>query len=178
MNSLLIDFNSPDWRASRLSNLSSSPFVLEGEEFASVEGFIQHLNFPYGDFRRDLCKELDGIEALAMAFQARDFQEQDGKSSIPPIGWGSCFYLGEYVGYSSPLWEDIIERAMRAKFEQHDLSRRALERAEGLEIAYEGYFVDFEEGPLLSLDPEVFLRILNGIINKTEVGHGDEEGAI
>ncbi len=42
-----------DWRGVALSNLTLSPFVLDGVLLASVEGFIQGIKFPPGDARRE-----------------------------------------------------------------------------------------------------------------------------
>lgn len=162
-----IDVNSNDWRSARLSNLSHSPFVLDGQAFASVEGFIQHMNFDYGDFRRELCVELDGPDAAAMSYQV----EQIWDSKPYTIG---CHYDGAFVDFHSPSWDEIVTRAIRAKFEQHETSRKALTRTIGLELEY-----DIDRTRLnTSIDPRLFLDILNRIRDRMEVNHGNEEGAV
>lgn len=149
-----IDLNSNDWRGSRLSNLSHSPFILDGMEYSSVEGFIRHLVFSEGDFRRDLCTELDGTDTVAMGYQALE------------AGLTDCHYGGRTFAAGSEEWERLVERAIRAKFEQHESSRRALRRTAGMELRHEG------NPEMRGLDAELFLEILSGIREDME----DDDG--
>ncbi|MBI5732839.1 hypothetical protein HY967_02685, partial [Candidatus Jorgensenbacteria bacterium] len=54
---------STDWRARYLSNFAADPFELEGEGFASVEGFIQGIKYPLDDPRREQAFNSVGKEA-------------------------------------------------------------------------------------------------------------------
>ena len=156
---MLIDFNSDDWRAAKLSNLSETPFVIDDQEFRSVEGFIQHLNFPPDDFRRDLCRELSGADIMAMAYQADQLLEQRAV----------CYWKDEVLDFYSQMKDDLAERAIRAKFEQDRLSRKALRRVAGRRLVFDG-----NQEVHSSIFPELLLHVLNSIRDGMEVEN--EEG--
>ena len=61
--------------SSALSNFSPHPFVLDGIECASMEGFLQSLKFKNPDMQREVCK-LVGKAAKFRGAPMDDFEQQ------------------------------------------------------------------------------------------------------
>jgi hypothetical protein len=94
-----------------ISNFGATPFVLDEQRYASIEGFWQGLKFPADDDRRRLAG-LAGSEAKDAGYYA------------PPAD--HIIYLGQNVRIGT--WDHwrLMERACSAKFEQHVAAREAL----------------------------------------------------
>jgi predicted NAD-dependent protein-ADP-ribosyltransferase YbiA (DUF1768 family) len=94
-----------------ISNFAATPFVLDEQGYASIEGFWQGLKFPADDDRRRLAG-LAGSEAKDAGYYA------------PPAD--HIIYLGQDVRVGT--WDHwrLMERACSAKFEQHAAAREAL----------------------------------------------------
>jgi predicted NAD-dependent protein-ADP-ribosyltransferase YbiA (DUF1768 family) len=102
---------SPDPQVKLISNFAHAPFELDGEEYASVEGFWQGLKFEKRADRRRIA-ELSGK-------QARNAGEEQ------PYG-ESITYAGEAIPVGTWRHWELMERACRAKFTQNDEAREAL----------------------------------------------------
>jgi predicted NAD-dependent protein-ADP-ribosyltransferase YbiA (DUF1768 family) len=94
-----------------ISNFAATPFELDGQRYQSVESFWQGLKFPDESDRRRLA-EMDGAQARA-----------EGEKQ----GYGSTVSYGrdDIVVGTAAHWR-LMERACRAKFEQHAEARAAL----------------------------------------------------
>ena len=44
------------WPASALSNFAPHPFIIDGVECASMEGFLQSLKFKNPEMQKEVCK--------------------------------------------------------------------------------------------------------------------------
>jgi hypothetical protein len=94
-----------------ISNLAHTPFELDGNDYASVEGFWQGLRYADDSRRREIAL-LAGVEA----WTAR--KGQDGGDEL--------VYDGAVIRVGSPDHWLLMERACRAKFTQDGRAREAL----------------------------------------------------
>lgn len=101
----------PDPAIRLIGNFATTPFVLDGREYQTVEGFWQGLKFDDDRVRREIA-DLDGKAAKHRGEQQ---------------GYGSTVQYGEQaipVG-TSAHW-NLMRMATRAKFEQNPAARAAL----------------------------------------------------
>lgn len=131
---------SDDWRARRLSNFSPDSFLLDGESLASVEGFIQGIKFPEGHLRRLLAFRSAGITAKRLGI------------NIAP---DSVWWKHQPIPYGSAEHRNLIERAIRAKYEQNSEAKDALLATKGMALTHE-----LDEPDSISLPREIFCCIL------------------
>lgn len=98
-------------RFAPISNLAHTPFEIDGERYASIEGFWQGLKQPDPVERRALAK-LWGGEAKGR-----------GSSLEQPAAFP---YQGGMITAGSPEHRALMRVACEAKFAQHDEARTAL----------------------------------------------------
>ncbi|OHA52198.1 MAG: hypothetical protein A3A97_04810 [Candidatus Terrybacteria bacterium RIFCSPLOWO2_01_FULL_40_23] len=151
LSRLNIASDSGDWRARRLSNLSDDPFILDGVRLASVEGFIQGIKFPVGDPLRKLAFLSVGMTAKRLSRQA-DRQSR----------W--VWWNGREYPYGAFVHHKLIERAIRAKFEQNARAMKALLGIGDSKLVHE---LGHSEGLRTSLPATVFCDILTRIREET-----------
>jgi predicted NAD-dependent protein-ADP-ribosyltransferase YbiA (DUF1768 family) len=142
---LNVGSKSDDWRAARLSNFSADPFVLDGERFASVEGFIQGTKFPEGHPTRQEAFQSVSIKAKRL-----------GKHAERRLVW----WKGRAIPYGSLEHHQLIEQAIRAKYQQNPEAMAALVATEGMTLIHD---VGHPDPPNTSLPREVFCDILTRI---------------
>lgn len=146
---LNIGSKSDDWRARRLSNFSADAFLLDGEKMASVEGFIQGTKFPEGHPTRQQAFKSVGVEAKRMSKKAeRKF----------------VWWKGRAISYGSSEHYKLIERAIRAKFEQNTTAMDALLATRGMMLTHD---LGHPDPPNTSLPARVFCDILTRIREET-----------
>ena len=145
MDALNIGSRSSDWRARRLSNFSDDDVVLDEVKVASVEGFIQGIKFPEGDPRRSQAFTATGFEAKRL-----------GKGSLRSFVW----WKGQQIVFGSSEHHHLIERAIRAKFDQNSVARAALIATDSLRLTHD---LGHPESPHTSLPSRVFCDILTRI---------------
>jgi predicted NAD-dependent protein-ADP-ribosyltransferase YbiA (DUF1768 family) len=113
-----------------LSNFAATPFVLDGERYASVEGFWQMMLYPESESDpRAITAKSKGLRyphtraevAQMVAFEAKKAgSEAEKLMREMGIDWAS--YRGERFQYRSEVrgkHYELILRAMRAKLEQN-----------------------------------------------------------
>lgn len=142
---LNIGSKSDEWRARRLSNFSVDPLVLEGERMASVEGFIQGTKFPEGHPTRQQAFRSVGVEAKRL-----------GKNAERRFVW----WKARAISYGSSEHHELIEKAIRAKFEQNPGAMEALLATEGMTLTHN---LGHPDPPNTSLPATVFCGILTRI---------------
>lgn len=141
-----VAFTSDDWRGVALSNFSLTPFELDGVWLASVEGFIQGIKFPPGHPSREQAFTSSAWEAKACGKNAdKQF-----------VYWG-----GAQIEFGSEAHHCLVERALRARFAQHEGLRRLLESTQGLEIEHQTG--ESPEPARTSLPVARFCRVLSDI---------------
>ncbi len=120
-----------------LSNFAATPFVLDGERYASLEGFWQMMLYPESDsdpraltararglqypYTRSQVSQMVAFEAKKAGSEAEKLMREMG------IDWVS--YRGERFVYRSEnrgKHYELILRAMRAKLEQNPKVQKAL----------------------------------------------------
>ena len=139
---LNISSGSSDPRARDLSNFPRFPFVLDGIELASVEGFIQGIKRPIGDPMRELAFRSFGKEAKRI-----------GKHAERKFVW----WQDKAIPYGSREHHLLIERAIRAKFDQNPKAMESLLATEGMILTHD---LGYTESPHTSLPERVFCGIL------------------
>ena len=87
-----------------LCNAAPTPFVLNGENFDSIDSFYQAMKIPEGTSERATCaiSSLHEAKRLGRRHHAADFS-----------------YRGERVAVGSAEHESIVAAAICAKFDQH-----------------------------------------------------------
>lgn len=148
MHALNIGSKSDDWRAKRLSNFSDDPFVLDGVRLASVEGFIQGTKFPENDPRRERAFQ-------SLGRKAKHF----GRYAEGKFVW----WQGQTILFGSQEHHRLIERAIRAKFEQNPEALKALVTTKGMTLTHD---LGHPESHNTSLPAKVFCDILTRIREK------------
>ena len=96
-----------------LSNFAPHPFVLDGVECASMEGFLQSLKFKNPDMQRHVCT----LVGKAAKFKGKDkkwWREQ------------KLFWLGQEFDRHGKEYQRLLNRAFNALF-QNTGFRNALE---------------------------------------------------
>ncbi len=128
-----------------LSNFPALAFFLDGVEIASTEGFIQGIKFPEGDPRREQAFRMSGGKAKRMARGA------EGRF---------VWWQGSEIAYGSFEHHALIERAIRAKFDQQPAAMEMLLATEGMELVHD---LGYPESATTSLPARVFCAILTRI---------------
>ena len=101
--------------AGALSNFSPHAFVFDGVECASMEGLLQSLKFNKVHIQVEVCK----LVGLAAKFRGK--KRNKAWKSRQTLWW-----KGKAYDRRGPEYQDLIDRAYRAMYEQNDSFRRAL----------------------------------------------------
>lgn len=160
MSVLNIGSKSDDWRTQRLSNFSADAFVLDGEWMASVEGFIQGTKYPEGHPLRIAAFLSVGREAKRFGSKFELLRLPDCRKLV--------WWQGRAIPYGSSEHHNLIERAIRAKFEQNKSAMNTLLATEGMILTHD---LGRPEPPNTSLPAQVFCDILTRI-REEAITHG------
>ncbi len=147
MQVLNIGSRSEDWRAKEISNFPRYPFVLDNVLLASPEGFIQGVKLPPENPNRKIAFASVGIAAKRIGREARSITR-----------FTKCVWWKEKeIEYRSQEHFDLIERAIRAKFEQNPKAMKALLATAGMVLTHD---LGHPESQYTSLPRKVFCDIL------------------
>lgn len=102
--------------SSALSNFSPHPFVLDGVQCNSMEGFLQSLKFKSVDMQEAVCK-LVGKTAKFKGKKKPWYRTQ------------TLYWCGVEYKRSSDEYQELLDRAYRAMFEQSESFKNALKAA-------------------------------------------------
>lgn len=162
----------PDQKRRILSNFAPTRFILDGIEYTSVEAFIQSLKSPREEERKRI-RQLTGVDAkkAGRKYQA-EIEEAllSGKSYL-------ITYQDRQISLWSNEWFELVERALRAKFEQKPGAKEALvgrhfdERGKITHVLYNREGRPIAENPATSLPAEVFTTILMKIRHEAQIAH-------
>ena len=133
-----------------LSNFAPTPFLLDGVECASVEGFIQGLKEPKPDRQRRICLR-HGFEAKRASSRKRNKKLRES---------GVVWWQENAIPFQSEAYYALIERAIRAKFDHNELARHVLQATGEAELIHD---TGKPEAPHTSLPAERFIGILTKI---------------
>ena len=95
-----------------LSNFAPHPFVIDGVECASMEGFLQSLKFSNPEMQKEVCK-LVGKAAKFKGKKKKWFRTQ------------TLFWQGKEMKRDSQEYQDLLDRAYEA-LSQNEGFKRAL----------------------------------------------------
>lgn len=98
--------------AGNLSNFHPHPFVVDGVEIASMEGFLQSLKFKNTDMQREICK-LVGRVAKARGVDKAWYKEQ------------TLYWMGVPIKRESVEYQALLDKAYTA-LAQNESFRKAL----------------------------------------------------
>jgi predicted NAD-dependent protein-ADP-ribosyltransferase YbiA (DUF1768 family) len=104
------------WPASQLSNFAYATFEIDGIKCSSMEGFIQALKRKNPEIQKYGCT-LVGIKAKYWGKGIKWWQRPANEQ---------LWWLGESFPAHGDKHLEIVEKALRCKFTQHDGSKRAL----------------------------------------------------
>lgn len=99
--------------ASRLSNFQCRPFVIDGIECMSMEGFLQSLKFKEVDMQKEVCK-LVGLGA-----KRRGLGKKWWKT-------GKLHWQGEDIDRFGPEYQALLDRAYAELAKNEDFKRDLL----------------------------------------------------
>ena len=97
-----------------MSNFAGHRFTIDGVECYSMEGFLQSLKFKEPDIQETVCK-LIGLKA---------------KFSGKPKKWyrtQTLYWKGQEIKRDSKEYQDLLNRAFQAMYDQSESFRKALE---------------------------------------------------
>lgn len=106
--------NNKQYPGRNLSNFFPHPFTFRGIEVASMEGFLQGMKFKSPEMQREVFK-LVGFAA---------------KKKGAPKNWQqsqTLWYQGHPIPRRSQLYQDLLDEAYDAMYEQNAAFRKALE---------------------------------------------------
>jgi len=99
--------------ANALSNFAPHPFVIDGVECASMEGFLQSLKFKNPDMQKHVCT-LVGLQAKRKGKDKAWWKDQ------------TLYWLGKPINRHDKEYQDLLDRAFAA-LNQNSSFRKALE---------------------------------------------------
>lgn len=134
------------WPANVLSNFAATPFLIDGVECASAEGFIQSLKFPNPEMQAHVCT----LIGRAAKFQGRKAVRRMKRRR-------KVWWQGQEFDLRSEEHFELIERALRAKFTQSDRAKRALLSTRGATLTHN---LGHPESAFTSLPAQEFIRML------------------
>lgn len=108
--------------ASALSNFAPHPFVVDGVECASMEGFLQSLKFKSPDMQVEVCK-LVGKKAKLRGRQKKWWRNQ------------RLYWMGREYKRGGKEYQELLTRAYDALFENEGF-RNALRATQGAVLTH------------------------------------------
>ena len=99
--------------AGALSNFAPHPFTFRGHEVSSMEGFLQGLKFKSSEMQLEIFKKV-GIGAKR-AGSRKNWQ-----------GTQTLWFQGEPIKRDSQEYQDILDEAYNAMFDQNTKAKKAL----------------------------------------------------
>ena len=97
-----------------LSNFTPHPFIFDGVEIASMEGFLQSLKFKNSEMQKHVCT----LVGRAAKFKGKDkkwYKEQ------------TLYWQGQEFKRDSKEYQILLNKAYNALYQQNEGFRKALE---------------------------------------------------
>lgn len=102
-----------DYPSNALSNFAPHPFVIDGVECASMEGFLQALKFSNPDVQKEVCK------LVGRAAKARGSKKNWKQTRI-------LYWQGQEIKRDSQEYQDLLDRAYTALSENEGFKKALL----------------------------------------------------
>lgn len=106
--------NNKQYPGRNLSNFFPHPFVFRGIEVSSMEGFLQGLKFKSPEMQREVFK-LVGFAAKKKG-SSKNWQQSQ-----------TLWYQGHSIPRRSQIYQNLLDEAYDAMYEQNAAFRKALE---------------------------------------------------
>lgn len=106
--------NNKQYPGRNLSNFFPHPFTFRGIEVASMEGFLQGMKFKSPEMQREVFKQV-GFAAKKKG-KGKNWQQSQ-----------TLWYQGHPIPRRSQLYQDLLDEAYDAMYEQNAAFRKALE---------------------------------------------------
>lgn len=106
--------NNKQYPGRNLSNFFPHPFTFRGFEVASMEGFLQGMKFKSPEMQREVFK-LVGFAAKKKG-KGKNWQQSQ-----------TLWYQGHPIPRRSQLYQDLLDEAYDAMYEQNAAFRKALD---------------------------------------------------
>ena len=133
-----------------LSNFAHTPFEFDGVACGSVEGFIQGLKEENLEKQKRICLRF-GFEAKRAGTKKRNRKVRES---------GTLWWQDQPILLKSEEYYQLIERGIRAKFEQSEVAKQALIATGDAILTHD---TGKPESPNTSLPANRFLSILEEI---------------
>lgn len=145
------DEKSTTYLSSMLSIYSHTPIKIEGIRAESLAGLFLGIYFPEGESRRQQSFRHWGGKIISLRSNAAKYKQDN-----------IIYWKGEKIIPNSEKHYKIIEKAIRAKFEQSEEARKAL-----ISI-YEWEITNKEGNPegKYKISPDIFCDILKNLCNE------------
>lgn len=149
-----------EWKI--LSNLSYTPFQLGGQNFNSVEAFVQAIKLPP-------CEKRGRIQALHGFPAQRAGKNPNKKIAATKLAGGvpKVYWQGREIDYCSGEHLRLIESAIRQKFHSSEEARQALLATGDRPIVH---VTGRPTRAITSLTPQSFCEILERIRGELRTG--------
>ena len=115
--------NNKQYPGRNLSNFFPHPFTFRGMEVASMEGFLQGLKFKSPEMQREVFK-LVGFAAKKKG-KGKNWQQSQ-----------TLWYQGHPISRRSQTYQDLLDEAYDAMYEQNAAFRKALEDTHSATLAH------------------------------------------
>lgn len=102
-----------DYPSGALSNFAPHPFVIDGVECASMEGFLQALKFSNPEMQKEVCK------LVGRAAKAKGSKKNWKKTGI-------LYWQGQEIKRDSKEYQDLLDRAYAALAENEGFKKALL----------------------------------------------------
>lgn len=109
--------------ANALSNFAPHPFEIDGVRCASMEGFLQSLKAKEPDIQKHICSLVG--RAAKSAGHNRNWQSR-----------GTVYWQGKAICRYGDEYQQLLDRAYRALFEQNEGFRNALRASKGATLTH------------------------------------------
>lgn len=109
--------------SSSLSNFAGHRFTIDGIECYSMEGFLQSLKFKSPEMQVVVCK-LIGKAAKFKGKPKKWYREQ------------ILYWKGKEIARTSKEYQDLLDRAFQAMYDQSKSFRDALEASKGATLTH------------------------------------------
>lgn len=105
--------SSNGYPSAALSNFAPHPFIIDSVQCASMEGFLQSLKFKNPEMQKYVCT-LVGRKAKFKGKDKKWWRDQ------------TLYWQGKPIPRESDEYQNLLDRAFQAMFDQSDSFRRAL----------------------------------------------------
>ena len=109
--------------AGALSNFSPHPFTLDDVEISSMEGFLQSLKFKSPEMQVEVCK---------LVGRAAKMKGANKKWQTKQV----LYWRGEEIKRDSDEYQELLDRAYNAMYEQSQSFRKALASSVGATLTH------------------------------------------